>query len=226
MNLIGTQRGKNQGCPLSVALFNSLLVPLVCEINHLASGVQLVIYADDISIIGRDPEEVQLAIDTWEQYLRILRVRLNPEKTQYVGLRALEHIFVEGRPIQKQASAVVLGIQLHTEQEAENQERAQAECKQTEDMLIKLAALPLALACKENAAENIIAARWKHTCWRWHTIPTPFQLNTWRCRQLAALRPGRTWMQIKWSIPCHGFSSTQTGPTVCALLGASADVSA
>eukprot|EP00971_Amphidinium_carterae_P165917 3288733-Amphidinium_carterae.1 len=73
--------GLSQGCPLSVALYNLAVLPLILMLQRL--DLEIISFADDLTFFADDPVVLKEAVRVVEAYLAELGISLNAEKTQY-----------------------------------------------------------------------------------------------------------------------------------------------
>eukprot|EP00971_Amphidinium_carterae_P118113 2340070-Amphidinium_carterae.1 len=73
--------GLSQGCPLSVALYNLAILPLVGRLQDM--GVNLISFADDLTFYAASEAQLQEALALVVEYLGDLGIKLNASKTQY-----------------------------------------------------------------------------------------------------------------------------------------------
>ena len=181
-------KGVFQGCPLSVALFNVLLLPLALRIEHEVPGINAFFYADDLTLTGSSEEDMGRALRLCEEYLQLLGIELNPSKTQFLSVcGAPDKLQIGGVWIDKMESIKVVGTYLHAKGDATEQKRCDIDLDKVQGAYWRLRGLPLQLFYKDNVIDQIIGARWRFGCW--HCIPNKWTLKTWRATQLAAVRP-------------------------------------
>ena len=83
-----------QGDNLSRTLFSIFINDLVQDINNLNLGVELLnrklsmlLYADDIALIGKSPEDLQCMLDTLHLWCKRWRVLINTDKSKCIHFR-------------------------------------------------------------------------------------------------------------------------------------------
>ena len=77
------RRGIYQGCPLSVASFGCLLLPIVERHTSLLPPCWGVgVFADDLNVWSNDSLQLSLALKDIEEYFDMIKIVLNPSKTQ------------------------------------------------------------------------------------------------------------------------------------------------
>ena len=87
--LFSCKTGDTQGDNLSPTLFSIFINDLVQDINNLNLGVELInqklsmlLYAGDIALIGKSPEDLQCMLDTLHLWCKRWRVLLNTDKSK------------------------------------------------------------------------------------------------------------------------------------------------
>ena len=79
-----TETGTPQGGPISPLLANIYLHPF--DVTMQAAGFGMVRYADDFVIFAKNREEAGKALETAQQVLAGLKLRLHPEKTRVAAI--------------------------------------------------------------------------------------------------------------------------------------------
>ena len=165
-----------------------LLLPLALRLEAEVPLVTPYFYADDITLTGNDSEELNKGLRLCEEYLGMLKIELNPSKTQYLAVGgAPDHITVGGIPIEKMKTIKIVGTYLHSVGDATAQEKSDIDLEKVLSAYARLRTLPLQLLYKDNVIDQIIGAKWRFGCW--HCIPGRASLKTWRAAQVAAVRP-------------------------------------
>ena len=89
-----TENGVRQGDSLSPTLFAVFINDLVKEINDFNLGisvherkVSILLFADDIVILGENAEELQVLLDYVEKWCKNWRMKINMDKTKIVHYR-------------------------------------------------------------------------------------------------------------------------------------------
>ena len=184
-------KGVYQGCPISVALFNCLLLPLALRLQEETPEVIPRFYADDITLSSNNAEQLTAALQLCKEYLEMLNMELNPTKTQVLSIGpAPDSIVVDGQHIRKQDVITVVGTHLYATGDATGSEKIAKDENVLYPALRTLATLPMTIANKDRVLNQIVAARWRYGCW--HAIPEKGHLKAWRTAQLATVTVAMT----------------------------------
>lgn len=99
---IEIKRGVPQGSPLSMLLFVLSLEPLLRQVQDHLTGINICgnktavgAYADDVGIIVRNREDVNLLEALLRRYCSASDAQLNPNKSKFLSIRGLEDIDIE-----------------------------------------------------------------------------------------------------------------------------------
>lgn len=122
------KKGVKQGCPLSPFIFNIMMEAVLMKIETKLPGkFQLnqtgrikfpvvLVYADDILIIGRRIEELHTFLPVLEEGLDEVNLRLNPEKCQVMIRSPLgippKEVMIAGQEYKTTSSLIYLGVPL------------------------------------------------------------------------------------------------------------------
>ena len=85
-SLIWPTSGIRQGCPLSPILFAMLVSPIIGRINAVSESIKVLLYADDLLVIIRDPphlcvQHLSPLVDVFREFEFIVGLALNRDKS-------------------------------------------------------------------------------------------------------------------------------------------------
>ncbi|GBN16737.1 Retrovirus-related Pol polyprotein from type-1 retrotransposable element R2 [Araneus ventricosus] len=73
--------GVKQGCPISGILFDICIDPVIREIQGTNSEHSILAFADDVCLIAKSPQELQVMLDRIDVLFSALNLSLNPRKS-------------------------------------------------------------------------------------------------------------------------------------------------
>ena len=122
--------GVPQGSPLSPLLFVLFAADAVRAVREAAPGVQVIMYADDITLVARHArparaaEEMQLALDALSSWAELNHVLIAAEKTEAlvlssdpweVNAKCRPRLVLCGSPVGYNAEPVILGVKFDSQ---------------------------------------------------------------------------------------------------------------
>ena len=179
------RRGIYQGCPVSTMAFVSLQVPLVGLIKARHPSVKPIIYADDLTVIAMNHQDLQSALWTICEYYNSVHIQLNASKTQYWSLDTDPPAVQVGDAwVKATPSITVLGQTFHSTTKAAKpmtllRQRALLAA------LRLLALMPLYQQYKEGLYAAVTCAKWNYSPWSY--TPTETQDAAIRTRIISTL---------------------------------------
>lgn len=101
--------GIMQGCPLSILLLSAVLSVGARAVDEACPGIIQEAYVDDLTLLARDNEILQRAVDHWNAFLEATDQKMNLLKTKGFGVNASPDIRAGGREIPTANEVKVLG---------------------------------------------------------------------------------------------------------------------
>jgi hypothetical protein len=130
--------GLKQGDSLSPILFNLAVQKVIQSIQMVPSGIKIgkeqlniLAYADDIVVIGKNEIEIQLFVEI-ENVARKIRLQINQEKTKYMTVarkntlkqKTIEHLKTKNYKFERVEHFKYLGVinnhQIHLQEKIKN----------------------------------------------------------------------------------------------------------
>ena len=163
--------GIHQGCPLSVLAFNILLKPMCDRVlrqgNQQLQEVQLVVFADDVTIKTTNYQSLLATIQIITDHFRALGFQLNESKTQYwrVGHDPQHNVvMVNNVIVAEKADITILGWVF--DKELRRHKMAKGFIEKCRRLAADCGRLPMTTSHKINAIAGIFYAGQAYCPWR------------------------------------------------------------
>ena len=181
-------RGIHQGCPMSVIMFLAIQLPAVWLMEQRGLDVQLVIFADDVTVVANTMAEAQRAVTLLEEYYATVDIQLNASKTQVFSARGHRlSLGIGGGQVEATKEIKVLGIPIRSMEAPSGTEATAPATTIMMSHANQLRSLPMTATTKQNAFQVFTMNKiW----WcPWQCTYAGQALTRARCLTLRAVRP-------------------------------------